>query len=108
VRHCPSAPSGFGAGAGSVVVGSPAWRDIVDLSIREVLEADPTAPQVTRRLTALLHDLLADLPADRHPPLLRYRRRLRTAAAKSTDCQEAGPRLVGDRQGIGRERRTMP
>jgi hypothetical protein len=77
------------------------WNDIVDLAIWEVLEAGLSAPQVTRRISALLGDLLADLPAERHAPLLRYQRRLQTAVSGSVEPQEVGSWLVGDRQGIG-------
>ena len=72
-------------------------------AIWEVLEAGLTAPQVTRRISALLDDLLADLPAERHAPLLRYRQRLHAAVTESVNPQDAGPWLVGDRQGIGGE-----
>ena len=91
------------AGAGSVIVQSATWDDIVDLAIWEVLEAGLGAPQVTRRLSALLSDLIDDLPAERHPPLLRYRHRLRTAVTELVHPNDAGPWLVGDLQGIGGE-----
>ena len=94
------------AGSGSIVMGGPTWSDIVDLAIWEVLEAGLTAPQVTRRISALLGDLLADLPAERHAPLLRYRQRLHAAVAASVDAQDAGPWLIGDNQGIGGGRWT--
>ena len=35
-----------------------------------------TQPQVTRRVSALLTDLLDDLPAAKHEPLPRHQRRL--------------------------------
>lgn len=89
------------AGAGSIVVPGPTWNDIVDLAIWEVLEAGLEAPQITRRLSALLGDLLADLPADRHPPLQHYLNRLRTAVTESVGPRNAGRWLTGDRQGLG-------
>ena len=92
------------AGAGSVVVRGATWNDLVDLAIWEVLDAGLSAPQVTRRISALLDDLLADVPAERHAPLLRYRQRLQAAVDASVGAQNAGPWLVGDRQGIGGER----
>ncbi len=97
----PLGPVRIQAGAGSVVVPSATWSDIVDLAIWEVLEAGLDAPQVTRRLSSLIGDLLEDLPADRHPPLLRYRDRLRREVAAPADSRDAGPRLLPDRQGIG-------
>jgi uncharacterized membrane protein len=94
------------AGAGSVVVRGATWSDIVDLAIWEVLEAGLTAPQVTRRISALLSDLLIDLPAQRHPPLLRYHQRLHAAVTESVNPTDAGRWLVGDSQGIGGGRST--
>ena len=69
-----------------------------------MLEAGLSAPQVTRGISALLSDLLADLPAERHAPLLRCRQRLHAAVTASVNPQGAGPWLVGDNQGIGGER----
>jgi uncharacterized membrane protein len=94
------------AGAGSVVVRSSTWPDIVDLAIWEVLEAGRNAPQVTRRLSELLDALLADLPPDRHPPLLHYRDYLRAAVTELVAAPQVGPWLTGDRQGIGGSRRS--
>jgi len=102
----PLGPIRVRAGAGSIVVAGPTWSEIVDLAIWEVLEAGLTAPQVTRRISALLGDLLADLPAERHAPLLRYRQRLHAAVAGSVDAQHAESWLVSDNQGIGGGRRT--
>jgi uncharacterized membrane protein len=91
------------AGAGSIVVCGATWSDIVELAIWEVLEAGLSAPQVTRRISALLDDLLADLPAERHAPLLRLRERLHAAVIESVNPRDAGRWLLGDRQGIGGE-----
>ena len=100
----PLGPVRIRAGAGRVVMRGVTWSDIVDLGIWEVLEAGLSAPQVTRRISALLGDLLADLPTERHAPLLRYRRRLHAAVSESVKPQDAGPWLVGDSQGIGDSR----
>ncbi len=102
----PLGPVRIRAGAGSVVVRGATWSDVVDLAIWEVLEAGLTAPQVTRRISALLSDLLTDLPAERHAPLLRYRQRLHEAVTESVQPRDAGPWLVGDNQGIGGGRWT--
>ena len=102
----PLGPVRIPAGAGSVVVRGATWNDIVDLAIWEVLEAGLSAPQVTRRISALLSDLLADLPAERHAPLLRYRQRLHAAVTESVNPTDAGLWLVGDSQGIGGARWT--
>jgi uncharacterized membrane protein len=100
----PLGPIRIRAGAGSIVVRGATWSDFVDLGIWEVLEAGLSAPQVTRRLSALLSDLLADLPAQRHEPLLRYRQRLHAAVIESVNPRDARPWLVSDNQGIGGER----
>ncbi len=97
----PLGPMRVRAGAGSVVVPSATWSDIVDLAIWEVLEAGLDAPQVTRRLSSMIGDLLEDLPADRNPPLLRYQDRLRTEVAESVGPDAAASRLRPDRQGLG-------
>jgi uncharacterized membrane protein len=104
----PLGPVRIEAGSGSVIVRGATWNDIVDLAIWEVLEAGSSAPQVTRRISALLDDLLADLPATRHEPLLRCRRRLRAAIAATVTPDAAEPWLVGDSQGIGSARTTQP
>jgi hypothetical protein len=46
----------------------------------------------------------SDLPTDRHPPLLRYLHRLRSAVTASIDPRDAGRWLTGDRQGLGGSR----
>lgn len=92
------------AGKGSVVLRSPTWSDVVDLALLEVVDAGLDQPQVTRRVAALLNDLLADLPEERHRALLRHKRRLSTeVAARVTDDRRAVA-LTGDRQGIGGSR----
>ena len=73
-----------------------------------MLEAGLTAPQVTRRISALLADLLADLPAHRHAPMLRYLQRLHAAVAATVNPSDAEPWLIGDIQGIGGGLRSHP
>jgi len=89
------------AGSGSVLVPSPRWSDIVDLAFVEIVEAGASQPQVTRRLTALLDDLIADLPDDRHPPLVRHKRRIVERVAATHGGEELDQWLTGDRQGLG-------
>ena len=101
----PLGPVRIRAGAGSVVVRGATWNDIVDLGIWEVLEAGLSAPQVTRRISALLSDLLADLPADRHAPLLRYRRRLHAAVTESVTS--SGRRAMAGRRQSGHRRHRV-
>ena len=96
-------PVRLASGGGSVVLRAPTWPDIVDLALLEVVDAGIGQFQVTRRLTALLNDLLADLPEQRQPALLRYKRRLADGIAElPVEYQTIAH--TGDRQGIGGSR----
>ena len=97
-------PARIPAGSGGVVVRAPSWSDIVDLAVWEVIDAGATSPQVTRRLSRLLDDLLADLPPDRHPVLVRYRELLNSSVRELVGPERAETWLTGDRQGIGGSR----
>jgi uncharacterized membrane protein len=90
------------AGGAEVVVRSPGWGDVVALGLVEIMLCGSGQPQVTRRLTALIDDLVADLPEDRDAPLVELRRELEIRVAG----QDFSPRLAaiaqrGDRQGLG-------
>ncbi|HET9631466.1 MAG TPA: DUF2254 domain-containing protein [Terrabacter sp.] len=73
----PLGPVVVDAGAGKVVLPAATWSDVVDQALLEVLEAGIGQPQVTRCLSRMLTDLLADVPPDQQAPLLRHQRRLR-------------------------------
>lgn len=100
----PVGPVEVEVGRGSVVFRSPTWSDIVDLALLEVVDAGLGQLQVTRRLTALLNDLLADLPEERHRALLRYKRRLTEGVHQHLEGEYRSIALTGDRQGIGGSR----
>ena len=100
----PLEPVRRSSGAGSVVLPAATWSDVVDLALLEIVEAGLRAPQVTRRLSALFADLVADLPARTHGPLLRYQRRLTDEVVRSLPQQDHAIWLTGDRQGIGGSR----
>jgi hypothetical protein len=68
-----------------------------------VVDAGMNQPQITRRLTAMLNDLLTDLPEARHRALLRYKRRLADGIEQLPPEQRAVAH-TGDRQGIGGSR----
>lgn len=91
-------------GHGAVVLPGATWADVVDLALTEVLHCGLGAPQVTRRLSALLGDLLADLPETTHPPLLRHQQRLTAEVTRAQPEQDLVFWLTGDRQGIGGSR----
>lgn len=86
--------------SGTVVVPRASWQDVVDLALMEVLVAGLDEPQVTRRLRAMLDDLVADLPDQHRPPLTAYRDRL-VEHVHDRHPDDARERLAGDHQGIG-------
>jgi uncharacterized membrane protein len=87
-------------GGGAVVVRRASWRDVVDLAVLEVLATGVHEAQVTRRLRALLDDLVADLPEQHRPALEAHRERL-FAQVQLRYPDDAEARLTGDHQGIG-------
>lgn len=99
----PLGPVRLPASEGSVVLRAPTWSDIVDLALLEVVDAGMKQPQITRRLTAMLNDLLTDLPAARQQALLRYKRRLAEGIAQLPPEYQTIAH-TGDRQGIGGSR----
>ncbi len=82
----------------------PTWSDVVDLALMEIADVGISQPQVTRRLTALLTDLLGELPEHRHAPLLRYQRLLARGVCEQLPAEYQDIALTGDRQGIGGSR----
>lgn len=89
-------------GAARVVVPAPAWADVVALGLLEIMVCGAGQPQVTRRVTALIDDLLADLPAEQHPPLEQMRAELDAllgAVAFDEDLRRIA--TTPDRQGLG-------
>lgn len=99
----PLGPVRIDAGDGSLVLRGATWPDVVDLALLEVLEAGLEQPQITRRVSALLADLLADLPDEQDEPLRRYQRRL-TDQVHSVHPLDHDVWLTGDRQGLGGSR----
>lgn len=102
----PLGPLEVSRGHGSVVFLPPTWSNVVDLAFLEVVDAGLDQPQVTRRLTAMFSDLLADLPEDRRAALERYRQRLIEEAGADLSGEHRRIALTGDRQGVGGSRRT--
>ncbi len=90
--------------AGRVVVRYPAptWESFLALAIDEILLYGATSIQVTRRLRALLDDLLASTPPARWPAIRAKLDALDRTTKRSFpgDAQAAKP----DRQGIGSAR----
>ncbi|MFJ5228855.1 DUF2254 domain-containing protein [Kitasatospora sp. NPDC088391] len=89
-------------GAVRLVQPVPGWEATVDLAFTEIRICGAGQPQVTRRLTAALDDLLRITPEPRRPPLLRQRRLLERAVAEAIhDPDNRAFALAPDRQGIG-------
>ncbi|ROS23834.1 DUF2254 domain-containing protein [Cellulomonas sp. PhB150] len=88
------------AGDGVVVVPRATWQDVVDLALLEITVFGQGQPQVTRRLTAILDDLVVDLDDERAAPLVQLRERL-GALVTGGDAELAAVALTADRQGLG-------
>ena len=89
-------------GPGSLVVSTATWDEVVDLALVEIAESGQGQVQISRRLVALLDDLIPDVPDDRRGPLRRHRESLEAAVAQwpmSGRAREVA--LQGDRQGLG-------
>lgn len=97
----PLGPVTIEARGGRLTIPFPGWADMVDLALLEILHAGCDAPQVTRRTSALLADLLDDLPHELHEPLLRHRNRLVDEVARHSAAGDRTVRLTADRQGLG-------
>lgn len=85
-----------------VVLRAPTWADVVDLALLEVVLCGFNQPQVSRRITALVADLVHDLPDERDAALLAIQRQL----VALVESAWASPDLVRtalspDRQGLG-------
>ncbi len=95
------------AGDGRVVVRFPAprWDAFVALAVDEIIVYGAGSIQVTRRLRAVLDDLLASAPPSRRPPvsarIATLQRAVRSALADETIATEA---MEPDHQGIGSPR----
>jgi uncharacterized membrane protein len=95
--------------AGRVLVRFPApqWDEFLALAIDEIIVDGAGSIQVTRRLRALLDDLLTNAPPARRPPvsarIATLQRAVRSALADEAMAAEA---MVPDHQGIGSPRRA--
>jgi uncharacterized membrane protein len=89
-----------------VVCRTPNWRAFVDMGCREIRACGAGNLQIARRLRAMLDNLLASLPAERHAALREERERLDAALEKlyplPDDLELA---RIPDSQGLGGARR---
>jgi uncharacterized membrane protein len=89
-------------GAVRLIVPVHSWSDIVDLTFTEIRVYGVQAPQVTRRLSAAIDDLLSAVPDERKPALLRQRDLLCDAVARVVDTPAGRETaLEPDRLGLG-------
>jgi uncharacterized membrane protein len=92
-----------------LILPSPTWEDFLQLALDEIRAYGADSVQVMRRLSALIADLLADVPDERRPALIYWRERLRaTVANHFPDPEEQRNALLEDRQGLGAPRHSLP
>jgi uncharacterized membrane protein len=93
------------AGKLKLIVPQPSWEDFLRLAFDEIRDCGATSVQVMRRMRALISDLIATLPPERHRELEHHRERLNATIARSfPDEEEKLEASVEDRQGLGRSR----
>jgi uncharacterized membrane protein len=90
-----------------VAISHPSWEDFLRLALDEIRFCGATSIQVNRRIHALISDLIAILPPERHAALEHHRARLDATIARSffTD-EEKLEASVADRQGLGTPSRS--
>jgi uncharacterized membrane protein len=90
------------AGQLRLVAEFPSWEDFLHLSFEEILSYGARSVQIMRRMKALVADLLAVLPAERHAALRYWRERLQASIGRSfEDAEEKISASGEDRQGLG-------
>jgi uncharacterized membrane protein len=93
------------AGHVRVLLVMPSWDDIIALALDEIRFYGASSIQVTRRMRALLRNLLEHLPPERRPPLAHYLDRLNKGATRAfEDGEDRSDALGEDRQGLGLSR----
>jgi uncharacterized membrane protein len=91
-----------------LLIPHPTWEDFLRLAFDEIRFCGATSIQVMRRMRALLGDLIAALPQERHEALKRHQNRLDTTIARSfPDQEEKLEASIEDRQGLGTPRRRV-
>ena len=81
---------------------TPGWEDFVTLGLTEIREFGATSVQITRRLRALLEELLKTVPPEHRAAVEEELRRLDANVAESwSDTVDLDRATVADSQGIG-------
>jgi uncharacterized membrane protein len=90
------------AGRVRVVYRTPNWEDFVNLAVTEIRQYGATSIQITRRLQALLRNLIDTLPAHRLPPLQEELELLYSTVQRSfSEAHDRAFASVSDLQGVG-------
>jgi uncharacterized membrane protein len=91
-----------GDGRLRLIYRTPSWDAFLDLAVTEIRHFGATSIQVTRRLQAMLDDLVEKVPPERRPPLEAERRRLHGTAERAfADPDDRARATQGDTQGLG-------
>jgi uncharacterized membrane protein len=89
-------------GALRLLVSFPTWDDYLRLALGEIRYCGANSIQVMRRMQALIKNLTAILPAERHPELRHCEQRLQGSITRAfADAEEKKDASVADRQGLG-------
>ncbi len=85
-----------------LIIPAPEWEDFIRLAFDEILAYGAASVQVTRRMRAVIRDLVEALPAVRQDALRQWDSRLSATVARSfNDAEEQLEASTGDRQGLG-------
>lgn len=79
----------------------PDFDHLLVLSLTEIIRYGANAPQVVRRLFAVLDELQSTLPAERHAAIARHRSLLKAAASAALPVAFSVVASVPDREGLG-------
>lgn len=101
-RHLDDHVFDDASGRPRVACQTPGWEDFVSLAITEIRMYGSDSIQVSRRLRALLEDLIRRLPDHRAPPLRRELALLRRSGERSfTDPEDRALAEASDLLGVG-------
>jgi uncharacterized membrane protein len=90
------------SGRGRVVIPRRTWSEYLALGVTEILEYGETSTQTTRRLRAMLDDLMASAPASHRPDLQAQLERFDTSLKETiSDPERRAYASRADPQGIG-------
>jgi uncharacterized membrane protein len=85
-----------------LIIPFPSWDDFLHLGFEEILSYGAKSVQIMRRMKALITDLLAVLPPERHAGLKYWQERLTASIIRSfEDAEEKLSAFAEDRQGLG-------